>query len=302
MNRIRTSVLTALVVAGVWAAPPALAQSSRYQSWQDPSAGGSSATLQDFVARLRQLVDEAEKAKAADPQFLYDLRALADSQDRPTTRLLIDDSFADGDFTQNPTWVVTAGRYWVESGYGLRSSVLAQPEQPQAQQKMSNEQKALALFGAVLGARTQPQQAAEAPASSADIQLDTAIGNAFTLRLEVAAWKPDGRLEFGPGQKNSGNGGYRLAYGAGGRWELLRVGSRGSSVVDVTPTPYSIEDNKVHVVEWRRDKGGVMSVTLDDQPILKVTDMGYRDSFDRLLVVNRGGDFTLRRVTLNDTP
>ncbi|CCQ72168.1 protein of unknown function [Magnetospira sp. QH-2] len=289
------------------AAAPAFSQSSRYQSWQDPAAvTAPDTTVQDLVSQLRKLVDEAEKARAADPQFLRDLRALADGHDRPWSATQIDDSFADGDYTRGPAWTVTSGRYWIESGYGLRSSVLAlaQTDQPQ-QKKMSNEQKAFALLGAVLGTKTQTQQAATAtaaPASAAAIHLDSAISNAFSIRVELAAWKPDGRIEFGPGQSASGDGGYRLAYGNGGRWELLRVGSRGSSVVDVTPTPQSIEDNKVHVVEWTRGRDGVMTVTLDHKPLMKATDMGYRDAFDRLLITNHAGDFTFKRVTVQGAP
>lgn len=302
----RGILLSVLAVAGVLAAAQTEAQ-SRYQSWQNPAlegAGTSGETAQDLVSKLRVLVDEAEKARAADPQFLRDLRALADSFDRPWTSQILDDSFADGNFTANPAWTVTSGRYWIESGYGLRSSVLAAAAQEPAK-KASREELVIGVLGAMLGAQTQQggqSQAAATPSAAPDgaaaIHVDTAISNAFSIRLEMASWKAGGRFEIGPGQSAYGNGGYRLAYD-GGRWQLQRAGSRGTSVIDVTPSPVPIEDNKVHVVEWTRGRDGSMAVTLDGKPLLKAADRGYRESFDRLLVTNRSGDFTLRRVTVS---
>ena len=60
------------------------------------------------------MVDDAEKARAADPQFLRDLRGLAQGSDRPWRIQLLNDDFGDGDFTRNPSWTVTAGKYWVD--------------------------------------------------------------------------------------------------------------------------------------------------------------------------------------------
>ena len=302
----RSPLVLALVMAGVLAASPADAQ-TRYQSWQNPaldSIDGSGSSAQDLVTKLRKLIDEAEKARAADPQFLTDLRNLANSHDRPWNAVLLDDSFADGDFTQNPVWTVTAGRYWIESGYGLRSSVIAAaPAEQQTQRKVSREELVIGVLGAVLGAqqKQQTQQQAtqaEPRADMAAIHHDGRVSNAFAIRLEMASWKADGRIEIGPAQSQYGNGGYRLAYG-GGTWELIRVGSRGSSVVDVASAPKTIEDNKVHTVEWTRGRDGKMTVSLDGAEILSATDRGFRDDFDRLVVVNRTGDFTLRRVTVS---
>jgi hypothetical protein len=98
-----------------------------YRSWTDPDAPSqaSAQRQQDFVDKLKGLIDEAEKALAADPQFLGDLQGLAREYDRPRRRVVLSDRVEDGDFTDNPAWTVTQGRYWVGRGWGLRSTIKA---------------------------------------------------------------------------------------------------------------------------------------------------------------------------------
>ena len=84
-----------------------------------------------MIERLDGLIDEAERSRAADLGFLRDLRGLAGEYRRMPRTLLLSDDFADGDYTRDPRWTVTAGRYWVEQGWGLRSAI--KPGQTQGQ-------------------------------------------------------------------------------------------------------------------------------------------------------------------------
>ena len=131
---------------------PASAE-ERYSPWAgaEPSASAERGRLQGFVDRLNTLIDEGEKARAADPRFLRDLRGLARGYDRPWRKLALADDFGDGDFTADPAWTVTAGRYWVEGGWGLRSKVDPAAAQPQQQGKVSGRDAALAILGTILG-------------------------------------------------------------------------------------------------------------------------------------------------------
>ena len=52
--------------------PVSAQESTRYESWN----GGAAGSTQDMVKALRDLVDEAEQVRAADPRFLDDLKAL----------------------------------------------------------------------------------------------------------------------------------------------------------------------------------------------------------------------------------
>ena len=132
---------------------------TKYSTWSKPNRGPGPGTTRDMIKRLDKLIDAAEKARAADPAFLRDLRDLARSYDAaaslPANRTVLSDDFADGDFTANPVWTVSTGRYWVERGWGLRSAIsVVDPNQQQQQQpskKDRNRDAAIALLGAMLG-------------------------------------------------------------------------------------------------------------------------------------------------------
>ena len=77
-NGIGPLVVAALLIPPLF---PGAASAQQYQQWNDPDQPVTAAKtaadtrLQDFVDRINALIDEAEKARAADPQFLRDLRA-----------------------------------------------------------------------------------------------------------------------------------------------------------------------------------------------------------------------------------
>ena len=115
-----------IISATVLIAHTASAQ-SKYNTWNDPNApqratSQSSGNLQKIIDELNKMVGEAERDRAAAPAFLRDLRDLARRYDVPWRVDLVSETFSDGDFTANPTWQVTSGRWWVEKGFGLRAA------------------------------------------------------------------------------------------------------------------------------------------------------------------------------------
>ncbi len=241
---------------------PMAAPAQQYQQWSDPDSRAAAAAakdaanerLQGFVDRLNALIGGAEKSRAADPQFLRDLRGLAQGFDRPWRTRLLSDDFVDGDFTRDPRWTVTAGRYWVESGWGLRSAVKAERAAPQ-QKRLSGRDAAAAIFGQILQQALDPNARAgggtTATATSPGtvlnataIQTGFRMTNAFAIEVDFSSWAAEGRLEIGPYQSAPGQGapggaeratGYTLAYTPGGGLELLRVSRRGTSIIDSAP-------------------------------------------------------------------
>jgi len=135
-------------------------ESPRYQEW---GAGGGS--TQDMVKALRELVDEAEGARAADPRFLGDLKALADAFDGSAPAQLIEDDFRDGDYTVGTVWTVTGGKWWVEEAVGLRSIVAApaagpvvsEPTPTEPPPRRASDDLAEAILGNILKQVTRPK-------------------------------------------------------------------------------------------------------------------------------------------------
>ena len=312
-------IITAVPVLVVLAlAAPAWA-GQHYSSWSAPGAAGASGAaeatgngqadrVRKLIDELNALVDEAEKARAADPIFLRDLRDLARRYDRPWRQLVLVDDFGDGDFTAGPAWTVSSGRYWVERDWGLRSTVTAASAAPKEEPrgKTSGRDVAISILGNILNqAVGERGQGGGAPASAepdfAAIHSPAPISNAFAIEVEMSSWKGQGRLEFGPYQGAERATGYRLAYTPGGPLELLRVSARGAATIESSRQAVTLEDKKTHLIAWTRSVDGAMKVTLDGKETLAAADRGLRHPFDGFMIVNRGGDYIVKRAAVYGT-
>ena len=294
-------VLGVVAAAVAVAAMPVAAQEQKYapwgnQGWQAPAADDRADKL---LKELRALIKEARQARAADPRFLKDLRRLVRRYDQPRRVRILSDDFADGDYTQNPTWTVTSGRFWVERGYGLRSAPnLEQPKK----KKMSREELATSILGAIIN-KNQPSQQAAEPMGHAAINVMTPITNAFAGRLELTSWQARGQFEVGPYFTGSKPQGYRLIYtpNATPSLKLMRLASWGTGVVGSSTTALTLEDRRVHVIEWTRDRAGQMVVRVDGTEAIRASDREFTGSFDGLVLLNQGGDVVIKSVTIDGT-
>jgi len=289
----------------------ASAQSGSYNKWQNPDrTAESDAKLQTFTDKLNTLIDKAEKAQAASPQFLRDLRDLARGYDRPWRHVVLNDTFRDGNFTADPVWQVSVGEYWIEQGWGLRTSVdpsakaAAQPET----KRLSGEDAAAALFGSILnqaigGKKKKHQPPQPKVPSEAAIHSNVNISNAFALSMNMSTWTTKGRIEFaifqGKFSGSSASPGYRLVYQPEGRLELHRVTSRGRSIIDSTNKIPSLTDKKFHDLNWVRHADGRMAVSIDGTTLLKAPDRGFRDTFSGLAIINSGGDYIFKSIRVD---
>ena len=111
MRRTVIALALAAVVAG---GGPAWAQ--RYEALTSDSE-----RLQQLVDEIRDLIDEVERARAADARFVRDVRAVLGRYDNPWRVPLVAEDFRDGDFTRNPAWAVHGGEYFVSLRDGLHS-------------------------------------------------------------------------------------------------------------------------------------------------------------------------------------
>jgi len=298
----------AALVAGAtsWSGPAA--------AQADPAAGDPQ--LRALLKELNEQLDRGERERLIDPWYLRDLRKVLGRYENPWDKRLFSDDFSGRGPQPAPPWQVTAGEFLIDWRYGLRSVVEAPAPAP-APERKSEKDPVKQLFGQFLkqtlqGRQDQPPAAPPpaAPSYAAAIA-PVRITNAFSLRLDLTARLVPGvaepRFEFGPYQGANASAGYRLAYTPGARagapsLELLRLSSRGGvSTLELTDEPLELEDGKSHVIEWTRDRGGRMVVKVDGAQVMEVTDRGFRDPFDGIALVNGGGDYALRSITIDGT-
>ena len=309
--RILPALATGLMVA---IAMPAFAKTN---------VGAEADQLQTMLDELRALIDKGERERLADPWYLRDLKDLVGRYDWPWRNRVLSDDFSGRGPQPELPWRVTAGAFLIDWRFGLRSVVERPAEpapqpKPQRSQGQSQDEQVGQLLGALLqsalGAK-QPQQRQQqqpagpsAPAHAA-IVAALPITNAFAIEVEITnralAGTTGGRLELGPYQGAAAVAGYRLVYNPGAvagtpALELVgRSGRGGSSMLDLTDQPINLADGQVHTLLWTRDGGGMMVVSVDGRELIRVTDRSFRDGFDGLVIVNRGGDYAFRRVRID---
>ncbi len=294
--------LSTLFLISLLAAGNAQAADSRYRSW------GNEDKVQGMVDQLRKLVSEAERDRAADRRFLSDLRALIGSYDKPWRKQVLYDNFRDGDFSHDPKWQLGSGNFFIDRKTGLRSIVeevvVAAPQQKTEKPGSSGDlgvDLASAIFGAMLESpRRKPAPAAAPepePLQPATIEAAIRLSNAFSLQLELRSRQAGEGLELAI--ENNG-GGYRLAYrpGSPGHYELLRTTSRGMALIERNDQGPSLEDDARHQLSWTRDSAGFMRISLDKSLLMEFRDRSFRKPFDRFIVHNLGGDFSIRELSL----
>lgn len=287
-------LLTVLVALGCG---PALAQTSTYQPWAPPQDD-----LQTMIDKLRKLVDEAEKARAADPVFLQDLKALVAEYDRtpaaPARVPLLSDDFRDGNFTAAPAWTVASGRFSVDPQFGLRSTVALG-----ASSSGSSNQDAAAILLQTLLGQASGQQSSTTAGTASIINAPVRLTNAFSVEVEFGSLVGGGRVAFGPSVARSIHDGYRVFYVSGAQpsIKLVALKKGEQAVVASHNLSTALEDRKRHTIKWTRQSSGAMVVSLDGAEIIKVTDQVFVEAFTGFTITNPGGDFVVRRVVV-DSP
>ncbi len=255
--------LATLLLAGALAAPAAAADDgSRYSEWRPDDAGASgTAALEALARELEALIDEADRARAADPRFLQDLRdrIAAHVADARPREALIRDDFTDGDYTDDPRWTVGSGDFSVDPVLGLRTMValpeagwsltedaidtiietgdallesgdellessdeLLESGKEAIDDLLSGETKLGDLFESDEEEVVTEDTGADGP-EPAEITLEAAIPNAFLLEMEMTSRiaGEGAQLEIDLFQGRGGSAGYRLSYLPGARPALV---------------------------------------------------------------------------------
>ena len=311
--RLRLPVMLFSFVLGVSAA-----HAQQTGGAAQSASPGESDRLQALIKELNEQFDRGEGERLIDPWFLRDLRQTLGRYEWPWGKRLFSDDFSGRGPQPDPPWKVTAGEFLMDWRFGLRSVVKQRTEVRQGEQTRPSEKEAMVqLFGQILQEALQdkPKEQEREPERPSEpgyaaVIAPVAITNAFALRLEMTSRQVDAsspRFEFGPYQGANATAGYRLAYVPGAKagvpsLELVRLSPHGTvSTIELYDKPLKLEDGKAHVIEWTRDRRGRMVVKIDGSQVMDVTDRRLRDPFDGLAVVNDGGDYALRSLTIDGT-
>lgn len=276
----------------------ALAEESTYQPWASATQTQANQTsdqkLTSLVTDLNALIKKAETAKAADPNFLADLKKLAAKYPVTATKastagqVFLYDNFSDGNYTSNPAWKVSAGTWQVDtkgSSIGL-SSIIGQ--------STSNKVTGNDVLKAILGVQQQ-----QSPQSTyASIYTPVTMSNTFKMSMKLVSANKKGPLNIGPYQGASASSGYRLVYQPGNESGLILQRIVGNQVTQVGAynDPINLEDGKVHELLWSRESTGKMRVYLDGQQLIIATDTQIQGNLDGWLNVNQGGAYWIREI------
>jgi hypothetical protein len=274
---------------------------SDYQPWR-----GEDQQLEEMLKELEQLIDKAERARAADPTFLRDLRSLSGRYGNVWKKRIVFDDFSDGNFNRDPAWEVASGSFWVEPGRGLRSSV----DPNTSQQQSSNDEDediAKLLLEALLEKQggQSSNGSGQQNRSTARIKLPVTITNAFRIRTSVSINKQGGRFSLNLLYSDRGRErhAYRLHYlpGEAVPLVLVRIDGRRRTNVGEYKKALDIGDGRDHQLTWTRDRAGNFQVSIDDNILIKAKDTSFLPNFSGVMLVNNGNDMTMRSIEIEGT-
>ena len=277
------------------------------QAQMDPGPGGGGQT-QELVDQLKELIRGAEQDRRSNPSMTKQLRDLVRRYDWPWRVALLYDDFHDGDFTYDPRWIVKHGEFRVVRGAGLRSYFDPSASGMYRTSDRRSDSPALELLGGLLlgGKERAVGEIQSGSKSEAEIFTRVGITKAFALKLQLNIRNyvdRNTRLEFGPFRDEERSSGYRLAYESGRTpsLSLLRFESNRSAVIEMVDQGIVLEDGNPHTIEWRRGNDGEMVVLLDNKEVMQTVDRAHDDPFDGFAVINNGGEFELKQVSIFGT-
>ena len=327
-------LLVPALLASALAVPAAAEEESRYSEWRQDGAEAEGGEALDALAReLEALIDDAEKARAADPRFLQDLRNMiaAHVAEAEPREALIRDDFSDGDYTDDPSWEVVSGEFSVESRLGLRTTIplsgadtetmrISLDTIMETKDELLDKGEALLdkgkdtvtdllsgekTFGDLLGGDDEGEETEDtgpAGPEHAMIVLEADIPNAFALEVEMMSGVAhrDAQFEIDLFQGRGGASGYRLSYMAGDdpALSISRFGRRGAEVIGEHDDALALEDGQSHTLALVREGDGTMTATVDGTEMIRAKSTALEDPFDGLSLVNGGGDYAIRSVAV----
>lgn len=263
-------------------------------------------TLVELLDDLDQKIKEADQRMIAHPKFLEELRALVKGYRAKIRVVFLSDDFSDGDYVNNPKWIVDSGTFRVTKNRRLLSD--ASIETPST--SSAAEEKTTPLGGILKDIlRTQPEEekteSRTSAAREACIHTLASIGPAFEVDLVLVSRSTRGYMQLVllGGEQNTPY--YRLIYRPAVSRErpieIVRDRDGRSFVIDTATQYVPLDDGAPHRIQWIRDSRGRMRVLIDEKEILSTYEFYYQQNFTGFAFVNRGGTYELGPLAVYQT-
>ena len=69
-------------------------------------------------------------------------------------------------------------------------------------------------------------------------------------------------------------------------------------MINATTKAVSLEDGRVHTIQFTRDGSGEMVFSLDGAELIRTRDRRLNGAVDAVLFINGGGDYAIRSVAV----
>ena len=146
---------------------------------------------------------------------------------------------------------------------------------------------------------------AEAAPKPAELFTRAAIGNAFSLKVELSSRIAikGARLEIDVFQGIAHASGYRLVYlpGSGQPIQLARFDRTGIRTIGKLVDDLVLEDGYDHKLALMRTADGTMTVSVDGKEVIAIRSTALSGPFDGVAIGNSGGDYAVRSIALSST-
>jgi len=206
--------------------------------------------------------------------------------------LLLVDDFADGDYTDNPSWEVPRGVFSVVDNK-LVSRVQGGAKK---QQNTGTETDDTSFedysWEELTSGFSDSTSSDDGPAL---IYTNTTLSNAFSLRLDHEFVGGTGKMVLGIYQVKRGKLGYRVVIDPQKIVRLIRLGETQGRVV-VAKSPLNMNSDKPTRIVWSRFKNGRHVIRIGGEKMLDVVDPYFKEPFDGFFILNRKGEQRIDRV------